>query len=59
MIVKNQQFIERTIYRLRAILETDRLSSEEEDSISMALDALSPLTMENVEDTYLADCSQS
>jgi len=58
MIAKNQQFIERTVYRLSAILETDRLSSDEEDSILMALDALSPWVRENVEDTYLADHSQ-
>ncbi len=61
MIVKDLEAIERMIYRLTSLLETDiTLSDDEKDSINMALDALKPLSRNDARLSYpsrLADNS--
>ena len=53
MIVKNQETIDRTVIRLRTILETDDdISDDEMESIQMALDALIPISTGKVEVAY-------
>lgn len=53
MIVKNQEAIDRMVFRLRAILETDKgLSADEVESIQMALEALEPIATHDTAKTY-------